>query len=63
MEPTDTAATQTFFAQTELIMEVAVESAVSVLQQRLGQEGMDSEERRVRKISLHQIHVAGRSFI
>lgn len=63
MEPTDTAATQTFCSQTELIMEVAVESAVSVLQQRLGQEGTDSEERRVREISLDQIHVAGRRFI
>lgn len=48
MEPTDTAATQTFVCETERIMEVAVECAVSVLQQRLGHEGTDSEDRRVR---------------
>lgn len=47
MEATETAATQTFCSQTELIMELAVESAVSVLQQRLGQEGADSGKRRV----------------
>lgn len=63
MEPTDAAATQTFRSQTELIMEVAVESAVSVLQQRLGQVGLDSEERRVRKISPDQLHLDDRRFV
>lgn len=50
MEPRDAAAaTQTFCSQTERIMEVAVESSVSVLQQRLGPEDTDGEVRRVRK--------------
>lgn len=47
MEPSETAATQTFRSQAEVIMELAVESAVSVLQQRLGQEETDSEKRLV----------------
>lgn len=63
MEPTDAAATQTFRSQTELIMEVAVESAVSVLQQRLGQVGTDSEERRVRKICPAQMHLDDHRFV
>lgn len=57
MEHIDTAATKTFCSQTELIMEVAVESAVSVLQHRLGQEGADSDERRVRTDIHIQINV------
>lgn len=48
MEPNVTAATQTFRSQAEMIMELAVESAVSVLDQRLGQEETDSQTRRVR---------------
>lgn len=47
MEPSETVATQTFRSQAEVIMELAVESAVSVLQQRLGQEETDSEKRLV----------------
>lgn len=47
MEPSETVATQTFRSQAEVIMELAVESAVSVLEQRLGQEETDSEKRLV----------------
>ncbi|XP_038548459.1 uncharacterized protein LOC119882489 [Micropterus salmoides] len=41
MEPAET-----FMSQTELVLEVAVESAVCVLQQRLGPDGTDGEQRR-----------------
>lgn len=41
-------------------MELAVESAVSVLQQRLGQEGADSGKRRVGSTSVVEMRVASR---
>lgn len=44
----DAAAAETFQRETEQILEVAVESAVSVLQERLVQAGKDGAERRVR---------------
>lgn len=56
MEARDDAATRTFRSQTMLIVELAVESASSVLQ-RFGPEGTDSEERRVRTKPHHRVYV------
>lgn len=48
METRDDAVSGTFCSQTKLIVDVAVESAASVLQ-GFGPEGADSEEKQVRR--------------